>query len=45
MFYLNKFLHNLSNDFFKNLILIRSKGLKLVICMFIKQISFKKLII
>jgi hypothetical protein len=40
MFYFNQFLHNISN-----VILIRSKELKLIICMFIKQISLKKLVI
>ncbi len=28
MFYYNQFLHNLSNQFFKNLILIRFKGIE-----------------
>jgi hypothetical protein len=28
MFYFNQFLHNLSNQFFKNLILIRFKGIE-----------------
>jgi hypothetical protein len=37
MFYCNQFLYNLSNQFFKNFILIKFKG---IICMFIKQISF-----
>jgi hypothetical protein len=32
-------------NFLKNFILIDLKELKLIICMFIKQISFKKLII
>jgi hypothetical protein len=36
VFYFDQFLHNLSNQFFKNLILIRFKELKLITCMFIK---------
>jgi len=40
VFYFNQFLHNLSN-----LILIYLKELKLIICMFIKQMSLKKLVI
>jgi hypothetical protein len=45
MLYFNQFLHNLLNQFFKNLILIRFKGIEANYLYVHKKKSFKKLVI
>ncbi len=44
MFYFNEFFHNLSNQKFKNLILIKFKGIEANLYVY-KNNSFKKLVI